>query len=104
MPGRRGLLVPRCYHCYEDLQALRAYIREFKPVIIGVDGGANALIEHGYWPDLIVGDMDSVSDKALRSGAELLVLAYRNRYAPGLPRVQNLAPERLHRPAPGTSR
>ena len=50
LAGRHALVVARGYHYHEDLQALRAYIREFKPVIIGVDGGANALIEAGYWP------------------------------------------------------
>jgi uncharacterized membrane-anchored protein len=103
LTGRHALVVARGYHYYEDLQALRAYIREFKPVIIGVDGGANALIEHGYWPDLIVGDMDSVSDKALRSGAELVVVAYRNGHAPGLPRVQDLGLQSVTCAAPGTS-
>jgi len=103
LSGRHALVVARGYHYYEDLQALRAYIREFKPVIIGVDGGANALIEHGYWPDLIVGDMDSVSDKALKSGAELVVVAYRNGHAPGLPRVQDLGLDSVTCAAPGTS-
>ena len=103
LAGRHALVVARGYHYHEDLQALRAYIREFRPVIIGVDGGANALLEAGYWPDLIVGDMDSVSDKALRSGAELVVHAYRNGFAPGLPRVQDLGLESVTCPADGTS-
>ena len=103
LAGRHALVVARGYHYHEDLQALRAYIREFRPVIIGVDGGANALLDAGYWPDLIVGDMDSVSDKALRSGAELVVHAYRNGFAPGLPRVQDLGLESVTCPADGTS-
>ncbi len=103
LAGRQALVVARGYHYHEDLQALRAYIREFRPVIIGVDGGANALLDAGYWPDLIVGDMDSVSDKALRSGAELVVHAYRNGFAPGLPRVQDLGLESVTCPADGTS-
>ena len=60
-----------------DLRIVRPYIRDFKPVLVGVDGGADALIEAGYRPDVIVGDMDSVSDAALKTGAELLVHAYR---------------------------
>jgi uncharacterized membrane-anchored protein len=72
-------------------------------VIIGVDGGANAVIEAGYWPDMLVGDMDSVSDRALRCGAELVVHAYRNGYAPGLPRVQDLGLDSVTCPADGTS-
>ncbi len=103
LAGRHALVVARGYRYHEDLQALRSYIREFKPVIIGVDGGANALIEAGYWPHMIVGDMDSVSDKALRSGAELVVVAYMNGHAPGLPRVQDLGLDSVTCPAPGTS-
>ena len=101
--GRHALVVARGYRYHEDLKALRSYIREFKPVIIGVDGGANALIEAGYWPHMIIGDMDSVSDRALRSGAELVVVAYMNGHAPGLPRVQDLGLESVTCPAPGTS-
>jgi uncharacterized membrane-anchored protein len=103
LAGRHALVVARGYRYHEDLQALRAYIREFKPVIIGVDGGANALIEAGYWPHMIVGDMDSVSDKALKSGAEIVVHAYRNGHAPGLPRVQDLGLKSVTCPADGTS-
>ena len=103
LAGRHALVVARGYRYHEDLKALRSYIREFKPVIIGVDGGANALIEAGYWPHMIVGDMDSVSDKALLSGAELVVVAYLNGHAPGLPRVQDLGLASVTCPAPGTS-
>jgi len=103
LAGRHVLVVARGYRYHEDLQALRAYIREFKPVMIGVDGGANALIEAGYWPDMIVGDMDSVSDKALKSGAEIVVHAYRNGHAPGLPRVQDLGVRSVTLPGDGTS-
>jgi uncharacterized membrane-anchored protein len=103
LAGRHALVVARGYRYHEDLRALRAYIREFKPVIIGVDGGANALLEAGYWPHMIVGDMDSVSDRALTSGAEIVVHAYRNGYAPGLPRVQDVGVDSVTLPADGTS-
>jgi uncharacterized membrane-anchored protein len=103
LAGRHVLVVARGYRYHEDLQALRSYIREFKPIIVGVDGGANALLEHGYWPNMIVGDMDSVSDKALKSGAEIIVHAYRNGHAPGLPRVQDLGLDSVTCPADGTS-
>ena len=62
MSGRHVLIVVRGYSYKEDLKALRPYIREYKPVIIGVDGGADAVLEAGLKPDMIVGDMDSVSD------------------------------------------
>jgi uncharacterized membrane-anchored protein len=103
MEGRHALVVARGYRHREDLQALRPYIREFKPVLIGVDGGANALLDAGYRPDMIVGDMDSVSDRALHSGAEIVVHAYPNGYAPGLPRVQDLGLKSVTCPATGTS-
>ena len=74
----------RGYDYKEDLKALRAYIREYKPVLVGVDGGADALFEIGLKPDIIVGDMDSVSDEVLNCGAEVVVHAYADGRAPGL--------------------
>ncbi len=101
--GRHALIVVRGYHYREDITTLRPYIREYRPVMIGVDGGADALIEAGYRPDMIVGDMDSVSDEALTSGAELVVHAYRDGRAPGLSRVEDLGQEGVVFPATGTS-
>ncbi len=101
--GRHALIVVRGYHYKDDLQALRHYMREFKPVLIGVDGGADALLEVGRKPDLIVGDMDSVSDAALTCGAEIVVHAYRDGRAPGLARVESLGVTPVVFPATGTS-
>jgi uncharacterized membrane-anchored protein len=101
--GRHTLVVVRGYHYREDLQMLRPYIREYRPLLIGVDGGADAILEAGYKPDLIVGDMDSVSDRALRSGAEIVVHAYRDGRAPGQARVEALGIEPVVFPAAGTS-
>jgi uncharacterized membrane-anchored protein len=103
LEGRHVLIVVRGYHYREDIATLRPYIREYRPVLIGVDGGADALMEAGYRPDMIVGDMDSVSDEALTSGAELVVHAYRDGRAPGLSRVHDLGREGVVFPATGTS-
>jgi len=103
LEGRHALVVARGYRHREDLQALRAYIREFKPVLVGVDGGADALLEAGHRPHLIVGDMDSVSDRALICGAEILVHAYADGTAPGLERVRALGLDSVLCPATGTS-
>jgi uncharacterized membrane-anchored protein len=103
LDGRHVLIVVRGYHYREDIATLRPYIREYRPVLIGVDGGADALIEAGYRPDMIVGDMDSVSDDALTSGAELIVHAYRDGRAPGLRRVHDLERQAVVFPAAGTS-
>src|SRR6266704_407189 len=101
--GRHALVVVRGYDYKQDLAALRHYIHEYKPVLIGVDGGADALREAGYKPHMIVGDMDSVSDDVLRSGAEVVVHAYPDGRAPGLARVQDLRIEAVTFPAMGTS-
>ncbi|MGH3322490.1 MAG: putative cytokinetic ring protein SteA [Streptosporangiaceae bacterium] len=103
LEGRHVLVVVRGYNYREDLQTLRPYIREYRPVLLAVDGGADALVEAGYKPDLIVGDMDSVSDEALGSGAELVVHAYRDGRSPGLSRVRSLGLEPVAFPATGTS-
>jgi len=101
--GRHVLIVVRGYDYKEDLHALRSYIRDYRPVLIGVDGGADALIEAGYSPDMIIGDMDSVSDGSLTSGAEVVVHAYPDGRAPGLARVQELGVEAITFPAAATS-
>src|SRR6266705_3194981 len=103
LEGRHALVIARGYRHREDLQALRASIREFKPVMVAVDGGADALLDAGYRPHLIIGDMDSVSDRALTSGAEIVVHAYADGEAPGLERVQALGLDSVLCPASGTS-
>ena len=103
MDGRQVLVVVRGYHYREDLRTLRPYIREYRPVLVGVDGGADALLEAGYRPQLIIGDMDSVTDEALASGAELVVHAYPDGYAPGAERLDTLGLTAVPLPAPGTS-
>jgi len=90
LSGRHVLVVVRGYHYKEDLGALRSYIREVRPILVGVDGGADALLEAGYKPDLIVGDMDSVTESALSRGAELVVHGYPNGFAPGTERLTAL--------------
>ena len=100
---RHALVVARGPGFKRDLRIVRPYIRDFKPVLVGVDGGADALLEAGYRPDVIVGDMDSVSDRALRSGAEKVVHAYSDGGAPGRDRIEELAvPYQVVR-APGIS-
>lgn len=109
--GRPVLVVVRGYSYREDLAALRAYIRDARPVLIGVDGGADALLDEGYVPDLIVGDMDSVSDEALelaipggrRTPTEVVLHAYADGRAPGKPRLDHLGVPHTVVEALGTS-
>lgn len=101
--GRHALVVVRGETYKEDLAIIRAYIRDVRPVLIGVDGGADALVEMGLKPDIIIGDMDSVSDSALKCGAELVVHAYTNGKAPGMARVEQLGLKADVCAVPGTS-
>ena len=87
---RHVLIVVRGTSYRKDLRALRAYVRDVRPVLVGVDGGADAILEAGWKPDVVLGDMDSASDEVLRSGAELVVHAYPDGRAPGCQRLERL--------------
>ncbi|MFN8159780.1 MAG: putative cytokinetic ring protein SteA [Solirubrobacterales bacterium] len=100
---RHVLIVVRGHRHRRDLRALRAYIRDMRPLLVGVDGGADALLEAGLKPDVILGDMDSATDQALRSGAELIVHAYPDGRAPGRDRLERLGLPYTTVPAAGTS-
>lgn len=103
LEGKHVLVVVRGKRYQEDLAALSSYIDEVKPVLIGVDGGADALRDLGWQPDIIVGDMDSVSDQTLNSGAELVVHGYVDGRAPGAERLRALGLSGQVWNIPGTS-
>jgi uncharacterized membrane-anchored protein len=103
MRDRHVLVVVRGADYKKDLAILRGYINEFRPVLIGVDGGADALLEAGLKPDIILGDMDSVSDRALTCGAEIVVHAYPDGRAPGRERIEALGLEPRILAGSGTS-
>lgn len=97
--GRPVLVVVRGSGHREDLAVLREYIRDVRPLLLGVDGGADALMDAGYRPDLILGDMDSVSDETLRRAStprrgrtptEVVLHAYPDGSAPGRERLERL--------------
>ncbi len=100
---RPALIVVRGVDHKKDLRALRPYIRDVKPAILAVDGGANAILEEGFKPDMIVGDMDSATEQTLRCGAELVVHAYPDGRAPGRDHLESLGLPYKLVPAPGTS-
>jgi uncharacterized membrane-anchored protein len=100
---RDALIVVRGVDHRRDLRALRPYVRDVRPAIVAVDGGADAVRAEGFGVDMIVGDMDSVSDDTLRSGAELVVHAYPDGRAPGRDRLEELGLAHKVVPAPGTS-
>jgi uncharacterized membrane-anchored protein len=100
---RSTLIVVRGVGHQRDLRALRPFIRDLHPVLVAVDGGAEALIEEGLTPDMIVGDMDSAGEAALSCGAELVVHSYPDGRAPGRHRLEALGLQFKLVPAPGTS-
>jgi len=100
---RETVIVVRGQDYREDLRAIRSFIEDRHPIIVAVDGGADAVYELGYKPDIIIGDMDSVSDRVLKSGAELIVHAYVDGRAPGKERLDTLGLKCLVIPCEGTS-
>jgi uncharacterized membrane-anchored protein len=106
---RSTLVVVRGVGHQRDLRALRPFIRDMRPLIVAVDGAADAVLEAGLTPDMIVGDMDSASGAALRCGAELVVHSYpasspkADGRAPGRERLERLGLAFKLVPAPGTS-
>ncbi|HEU5252761.1 MAG TPA: putative cytokinetic ring protein SteA [Solirubrobacterales bacterium] len=100
---RHVLIVVRGDRHRRDLKALRAYIRDVRPLIVAVDGGADGVLEAGLKPDVILGDMDSAGDRALACGAELIVHAYPDGRAPGRERLLAAGLDHQVVPAAGTS-
>ncbi len=100
---RSTLVVVRGVGHQRDLRALKPFIRDMRPVIVAVDGAAEALLEEGLTPSMIVGDMDSAGEQALRCGAELVVHSYPDGRAPGRHRLEELGLTFKLVPAPGTS-
>jgi uncharacterized membrane-anchored protein len=110
LAGRHVLVVVRGYGYREDLAALRSYIRDTKPVLVGVDGGADALFDAGYSPDVVIGDMDSISDRALelirrprRVPTDIVLHAYPDGRAPGRARLEQLGIPHVEVRSAGTS-
>ena len=103
MKDRHVLVVVRGSSTEADLGELMPYIREMRPVLIGVDGGANALLKRGLKPDMIVGDFDSATPEVLRTGARLVVHAYPGGLAPGAARLEEMGLEHITYESPGVS-
>ncbi len=103
LAGKQVLVVVRGYNHREDLAALRRYIRAYRPVLIGVDAGADVLLDSGYQPALVVGDLDSLSHEALQCGAEIVVRTDPDGRAPDLDRIRNLGLTATEFAASGTS-
>jgi uncharacterized membrane-anchored protein len=100
--GRPAVVVVGGSDWEADLVGLRGYIRETDPVLVGVDTGADALLELDYTPDLVIGDLTEVSDTALTCGAEVVLHVSRGGHAPAAERLADLGVESVAFVAGGT--
>ena len=100
---KEAVVVVRGKDYREDLRAIRSFIEDRHPTIVAVDGGADALFEMGFRPDIIVGDMDSVTDKVLKLTPARIVHAYVDGRAPGKERLDKMGLESTVIPCEGTS-
>jgi len=101
--GRHVVIVARGPGSHGDLKTIRSYIVDVRPVLIGVDGGADILASEGLRPDIVIGDLDSAGDETLRCGAEIMVHAYADGRAPGRDRAGRLGLSCQVLSTPGTS-
>lgn len=88
--GKEVLIISRGRYYRDDIKSIKKYILNKEPVLIGVDGGADAITDIGLKSDIIIGDMDSVSDISLKNCREILVHSYSSGYAPGLKRIVSM--------------
>lgn len=101
--GRQVLIVAESADTQAELKKLKRYISDYRPVLIGVDGGADALRAAGHKPALIIGNPEAIGPDTLRGGAEVVIPADIDGHAPGLERLQDLGLGAVTFPATGTS-
>jgi len=101
--GRQVLLVVASADTKAELKALKRYISDYHPVLVGVDGGADALRQAGYKPELIIGNPEDIGPDTLLGGAEVVIPADVDGHAPGLERLQDLGLGAVTFPATGTT-
>lgn len=90
MAGRKVLVVSPSTDHRNKVKLLRNFIREYEPIIIGVDSAADTVVDLGYKPDFIVGDPSEIGSETLRCGARVILPADPDGTAEGLERIQDL--------------
>jgi uncharacterized membrane-anchored protein len=101
--GRHVVVVADGPDHVADLKRLKPFIKEYQPLMVGVDGGADTLMEMGYRPDLVVGDPEGMKSATLKSGAQVVLPADPDGHAPGLERIQDLGIGAMTFPAAGSA-
>lgn len=100
---RHVLIVVRNRDTVSELNGLAQYIKRYKPLFLGVDGGADILLKLGYVPDIVLGDMDSVTDLGIYKSKEVILHAYESGYCPCLNRINKMCIPHKIISLPGTS-
>lgn len=78
--GRAVVVAVRSHGWETELRGIRPFVREQRPVLIGVDRGADALASAGHRPDIVVvtgGSEDQPSASVLRKATDVVVLVER---------------------------
>ncbi|WP_448850682.1 putative cytokinetic ring protein SteA [Corynebacterium sp. 335C] len=90
MNGRKVVVVAPGDDSRKLLGELKNFIREYEPVLIGVDSGADAIVDAGFTPELVIGDPEGIASATLRSGGRVILPADPDGHARGLERIQDL--------------
>jgi uncharacterized membrane-anchored protein len=80
MAGRPVVVAVRSHGWEEELRGIKPFVREQRPVLIGVDRGADALAGAGHHPDVVVvtgGSDDLPAAAVLRRARDVVVLVER---------------------------
>lgn len=103
LAGRPVVVVSVGHGWEDDLARLCPWVKAARPVLVGVDEGADAMRSRGLRPDVVVGNPDLMSEEALCSGAEVVVRGDRDGFATGLRRAEEHAPRAVVFPMTGSS-
>jgi len=103
MHRRHVVIVAEGPNAGDDLRALKPFIKEYQPVLVGVGAGADLLRKQGYRPQLIVGNPATITTETLRCGAQVVLPADADGHAVGLERIQDLGVGAMTFPAAGSA-
>lgn len=90
MKDRHVLVVTGGANSAAELDDLKPFIREYRPVVIAVDEGANLCQKARLRPDIVVGNAEIMTDEVLRAAGEIVLPADRDGRCAHIQRVTDL--------------
>jgi len=96
LAGRPVVAVAPAHPHVRELAGLAPYLKEQRPVLVAVDGGADALLAAGHRPDVVVvsgqrrDDSDAVSARALKAARDVVVVVDRGSTRPSTDQLDRL--------------